>query len=485
MNYSNVPKFSGAAALLGGLIGFSGSSVAANFVGDGHDDLVVGAPGKAIGVGPRSGAAYLYRGYSSGVAATELIDQSGLDVNQLGDMFGAAFATGDFNGDGEDDLAIGAPGKALGPGQNAGAVFVYTGTGDGLRPLEVLDQSGLGLDEFGDRFGETLLAADFNDDGFCDLVVGAPGERFGPGLPAGVVYLFLGTENGLQPIQVIDQSGLGANEPGDRFGEALAAGDFDDDGFIELAIGAPGEAPGLEPRSGLVFIYEGGVAGLLPEQVLDQTDLGKNEDGDLFGAALTTGDFDGDGFTDLAVGAPGEAPGDDPRSGAVFIYRGSWTGLDSRQFIDQAPLASNEAGDEFGVALTSGDFNGDGRSDLAIGIPGKTLPGAPESGAVMVWRGDPNDLVPLQWITQAGMGADETGDRFGTALASANYLGDPKWDLAIGAPGEARYSAAPSGAVYLLEGIALGLEPVRAVGQSPFGATNDPGDMFGLALAGE
>jgi hypothetical protein len=485
MNTASIPQFLGLAALLAGLCLAAGTSEAANFVGDGYDDLIVGAPGEALGVGPRSGAAFIYRGYSFGVASHGIIDQSGLDINELGDEFGSAFAAGDFDGDGELDLAIGAPGEALGTGPRSGAVFVYTGTGVGLRPSLALDQSGLGLNEWGDRFGESMVAADFNGDGFDDLAVGAPGEGFGPARSVGAVYLFLGSPVGLLPIDMLDQSALGRNEAGDLFASALAAGDFDGDGRMDLAVGAPGEALGQQLAAGQVYLFRGTATGLAPQLTLDQTGLGSSEEGDLFGAALTSGDFDGDGYSDLAIGAPGKAPGavpgDRPRAGAVFIHRGSPSSLQPRQVLSQRDLDHDEVGDEFGFALSSGDYNGDGRDDLAVGAPGKNLPNAPDSGAVYVFRGDRSNLVPLQRITQVGMGEDERGDQFGAALASANYLGDYRSDLAIGAPGEARRNEAPSGAVYMLRGIALGLATVRMVDQSQLEA-NEPGDMFGAAL---
>lgn len=482
MNYANVPKFAliGATAVIG-LIGTSQVVHAANFTGDGRDDLVVGAPGKAIGIGPRSGAAFLYRGFSYGVSPTELIDQGGLDINQLGDKFGSSFAAGDFDGDGEDDLAIGAPGKGIGMSLRSGAVFVYSGSSGGLQPMKTLDQSKLGLNEWGDRFGETLVAADFNGDGFDDLAVAAPGEAYGPGKPTGVVYMFMGSKIGLLPIQVVDQGGLGINEPGDMFGTALSAGDYNNDGWMDLAVGAPGESPGADPQSGLVFIYAGSSSGLAPELTIDQSGLGANEDDDRFGMALTSADFNDDGFDDLAVGAPGEAPGTDPKSGAVFIYRGSSQSLKPRQVVSQAPFDHNESGDEFGAALSSGDYNGDGRDDLAVGVPGENLPLAPDAGAVLIFRGDPTNLVPLQLVTQVGLGADQPYDRFGSALSTGNYIGDDLHDLAIGAPGETRSSAIDSGSVYLMRGTRLGLTPARIVNQSSLG-TSEAKDMFGAAL---
>jgi hypothetical protein len=481
MKYHKLPIFIGAAAMLGGLLIHGELSLAANFVGDAHDDLVIGAPGKSPGASPRSGAAFLFAGGGYSVSPIALLDQGGLAINEAGDRFGTAFAAGDFDGDGLEDLAIGAPGKTTAGGQRSGAVFIFTGSAGGLRAADKLDQTGLGHNQLGDRFGETMIAADFNGDGFDDLVVGAPGETFGTGKPAGAVYLFIGSPTGLLPMMPIDQSGLGLNEPGDLFGAALSAGDYDGDGRADLAVGAPGEAQPGEKSSGVVFLFRGAATGLKPDRVLDQKGLGTNEEGDLFGFALTSGDFNNDGRDDLAVGAPGEAPGTDPQSGAVFVFRGSPTGLRPRQFLSQKDFGHNELGDEFGYALTAGDFNGDGRDDLAIGTPGKMVGTNPNAGSVMVFRGDPTNLVYLQTLTQTGTGANEADDRFGEALSSGNYVGDYRIDLAVGAPGETVGTQPPSGAVYLFRGFSQALTGVTSIDQTGL-ALDEPGDLFGVAL---
>jgi hypothetical protein len=480
MKYAFVPKFIGGAVLLGGVLGLAASGLAANFVGDGRDDLIVGAPGEAPGASPRSGVAYIFAGSGYGVTPTDYIDQGGLDINEPGDQFGSAFAAGDFDGDGDDDLAVGAPGEA--PGLvRSGAVFVFEGTAGGLRAYDRIDQTGLGKNEHGDRFGETMTAADFNGDGFDDLVVGAPGEDLGAGWPSGAAFLFLGSPNGLQPAEAIDQTELGVNEAGDMFAHALSAGDYDGDGKADLAVGAPGEAPGPDERSGVVFIFRGTSLGLAAHGVLEQAPLGVNEEDDQFGYALTTGDFNDDGRDDLAVGAPGEAPGTDPEAGIVFVFRGTAAGLKARQVISQKGFGYNEPGDRFGHALTAGDYNGDGRDDLAVGAPGKLVGAIPDAGTVFVFRGDRTNLVPLQALTQSGLGANEAYEEFGSELASGNYVGDFRADLAIGAPGEAPGSDSAVGGVYLFRGYSLGLATERFVDQSGIG-TDEPGDMFGAAL---
>ena len=472
-------KLGGAAALFTLSFFAGGAAFAGDFDGDGLDDLAIGAPQEVLGGNARSGAAFLFRGRVSGLTPVTVLDQgsSGLGANETGDEFGTSFAAGDFDGDGRDDLAIGAPGEAPGTGARSGVVFLFL---EGNIPDRVIDQTGLGANEAGDRFGQALVAGDFDGDGFDDLAVGAPGEAPGSDPKSGGVFLFLGSENGLVAHAFIDQSGLGMNELDDLFGSALSAGDFDADGRDDLAVGAPGEAPGTEPRSGAVFVFEGTDDGLAPKDVIVQGALGQNEHGDLFGSALASGDFDGDGQADLAVGAPGEAPGSDPRSGGVFVFRGP--ALQGERFLDQSGLGSNEAGDELGSALSSGDFNGDGRDDLAVGAPGEAPGAQPKSGAAFVFRGTAVGLVPDTFLVQSGLSTNQHGERFGAALASGDFNGDARDDLAIGAPGEGATAAAGPGGVFVFRGTAAGLSPEDLLDQSGLGA-NEPGDRFGAALS--
>jgi hypothetical protein len=198
----------------------------------------------------------------------------------------------------------------------------------------------------------------------------------------------------------VDQSGIGANENDDRFGFALSAGDFNNDGWDDLAVGAPGEAPGADPKSGFVFIFAGNISGLSPWSGLDQSGLGANENDDRFGFALSAGDFNNDGRDDLAVGAPGEAPGADPKSGWVFAFRGSSGGLTAWSAFGQGGLGENERDDRFGWAMTAEDFNGDGRDDLAVGAPGESPGSEPKSGYLFAFRGSASSLSPLRGLHQ-------------------------------------------------------------------------------------
>ncbi len=417
-----------------------------------------------------------------------------LGSNEKGDRFTQAMATGDFNHDGIDDIAIGAPGEAPGSYPKSGAVYIYIGTeSGGLRPWQSLLQSdlkpsgySLGVNEKDDRFGDSLAAGDFNRDGFDDLAIGAPGEAPGNDPKSGSVFLFKGGEDKLTAWISIEQQSLmangyalGYNESDDRFGMALSVGDYNHDFIDDLAVGAPGEAPGEDPKSGAVYIFTGSrSAGLVAFDALTQKDLDKNTRGDLFGSSLATGDFDGDRVDDLAVGAPSK-----DYAGAVFTFKGSNAGLEPWERLK----TFNVKNSQFGFSLASGDFNGDSKDDLAVGGRLSWRQGDPETvyGLVSLYRGSSqkNSLLPWKVLDQSGLGKNERFDNFGWSLVAADLNHDHIDDLAVGAPLESPGSDPQSGSVFLFEGKSgAGLSAWKGIDQAGFGL-NEKGDFFGGSLA--
>jgi hypothetical protein len=335
---------------------------------------------------------------------------------------------------------------------------------------------------------------DFNGDGYADLAIGAQGEDSGSRDNAGAVHVLYGSGTGLtaagDEYWTQDTPGVkgrthdGTDWSGDDFGAALASGDFDRDGYADLAIGVPGDRVGsTNVRGGAVNVLYGSSSGLTAagDQRWSQANLpGTPEKHDWFGRALAAGDFDGDGYWDLAIGVPWEQP-----TGQVQLLYGGPNGLTS---AGTAVLTRSSAGpptpaaaSPFGHALVAGDLNRDGRADLAVGAP------VEETGEVAVFYGSSSGVTSFgsQRWSQASPGIDDAivrGDRFGAALAVGDFDADGSGDLAVGVPNIALDAVV--GKVIVLRGSIGGVVAAgRRVWPSPVGGTDDWGPEFGFALA--
>jgi hypothetical protein len=442
------------------------------------------------------------------------------DSAEAFDHFGAALAAGDFNGDDFSDLAIGVPDE---PGADyTGAVHVLFGTADGLTASAARIDDQLWTYNNADfphdmdagtdtQFGAALVWGDFDGDTVGDLAVGMPGATgrcrvLPPGCTADagrVVILYGSSPDGLGTAghQVLAQGfptggnfidvGDTNDEANDRFGSVLAAGNFDNDRFDDLVIGVPREdleqflAPTLT-NAGMVHVAYGSANGISSRIAIFNQRIAQSagvsdapEAGNQLGRALAVGDFDGNGFDDLAIGTPFEDVGGASNAGTVYVlYSEATIGLRplTAEKWTQATSEIVETSDHFGKALTAGDFNADGRSDLAIGVPDENLPDSngisqADAGGVNIIYGSSSGLTDSgdQFFSQGNLGAGRTieaGDQFGASLTAWNFGrnqgGFPlpilrSADLAIGAPGEDLSNApgvnlADAGAVSVLYG---------------------------------
>ncbi|MDN3357329.1 FG-GAP repeat protein [Actinomadura sp. DC4] len=419
--------------------------------GDGVEDIVTSTTARMLpdyGRAPDVGGSVevIPGGSHLPGAMTSLISQDSPGVpgtSQAGDAFGFALATGDFDGDGLTDVAIGAPYKDVtDPAgvlqRDAGSVTVLYGTPDfpylESRGLSQIIQTASGLNaapEAGDRFGLSLSTGDYDADGYADLAIGTPYEDVGSLTDAGAFYVLYGSPtNGLTVTgaQNIDGSnaGVGTAEADDHFGWSLASGDVTGDGVDDLAFTTQNEAvSGVTGAQGAVIVYPGSAAGVT-ETGLSTVNVSSTNTLEHLDT-LTIGKFRGQANpADVVVHAGRAAGGPQADSGALVLLKGAADGISPTRVTtisqdtlvpDVSGLDRAEAGDEFGLSMAVGDLNHDGYADLATGAPGEDS----GRGAASVFYGGANGIFAsadffLNEATPGVGGTRKTEEYFGRAV---------------------------------------------------------------------
>ncbi|MEU6765245.1 FG-GAP-like repeat-containing protein [Streptomyces sp. NPDC046853] len=389
----------------------------------------------------------------------------------------AAPLTADFNGDGYEDLFVGLPNGTVDGKAKAGWVSVVFGAKSGEpRSVRRITQATVevpGTPEAGDRFGGSVVAAHVDDDQYADLVIGAPGEDIDDKADAGSVTVLYGTGDG---FAVANTAARGAKAK-DAYGISLAAADFTGDTDVDLAIGGKDQI----------------VANFNPLAARTEPVMGDRMGGRA--PVMTTGDFDDDGRPELAAAFYTQNQPYTQSHVQLFAYS-----KDEHKF-HLTWSSDNSAAN----ALAAGDFNGDGRDDLALGncreIADENIddPCGPEElaegGGIHIHYGKGDGLEwegqTLNQDTVGVPGVAEKGDDFGNALAAADIDGDGKDDLVAGAPGEAIGSKARAGSVTVLKGGTNGILDAGGAASaiayqqdsSDIPGVAEAGDLFGAALA--
>lgn len=392
---------------------FGGSlSVTGDFNGDGLADLVVGMPGYSNGAS-NEGAVYVYYGTVDGYPSTP--DYT-YETNTVYGFVGSSPIAADINGDGYDDLVVGAYNYSEATNYK-GAIMVFFGGPDGLstRPDQIVE----GESSYSFFGALVRRMGDLNGDGYEDVAVSASGQS-----SVGKIYIYFGSATGLNTTPAATLSG---SEMYGYYGNRMITGDVDGDGLYDLIVSTV--VSGSDPAR--ITIYKGTANGIdtTPIETLGQV---AGSSSDLFGDnMLLPGDIDGDGYPDLVVGSP-YYNGGSGNSGMMTIFYGSASGFLASGRI-QTVTAHSTDWSFFGGNLASGDFDNDGYADVVVGTSVYSNPissGQPWPGIVWILRGTADGLETTPMAVLKG----QTGslDQLGTSLAVSDINHDGVPDLFAG-----------------------------------------------------
>jgi hypothetical protein len=317
--------------------------------GDGHADLVVGAPGEDGSAGADAGGLTVLHGPA--LTRSAFVPDA---VAKAGARMGSTVAVGDFDADGRADVFSAGTGNGgawstalSGKGTQSGKLTTATGA------VSQLDSA----------------TGDFNRDGYADVALNHLDQA-----AVGRITWFKGSAAGLVKVSVLSVKG----------GRSIAAGDVDGNGYDDIAVGQPYTAESGAKAGGQVTVVPGTSTGFTTTGMRtvhqDTSGVpGSAESGDALGWSVSVGDRDLDGYADVLAGAPREditRSGNRADAGMVFLLPGSSTGLTGTGALgysqDTAGITgATEAGDRFGSAVVLQDLSGDGRADLAIGVEGE------------------------------------------------------------------------------------------------------------------
>jgi hypothetical protein len=373
------------------------------------------------------------------VASQSLTPSWAVNGWSAGGGYGSSVATaGDVNADGYSDILVGAPNDVGG-----GHVLLYLGSPAG--PVATSWTPG-GFDP-GSLFGASVACAgDVNGDGYDDVIIGDPGAWNNPPpddlCNGGQAYVYYGSAAGLPASPSVRLVGCnyasGANLD---FGRAVSgAGDMDKDGYDEVAVGAPGFS-----ITGTFMVFRGSSGGPLTGTALTPYSVAFG--GGRLGRSLALGgDMDGDGYSDLIVGAPGSYPVNTNKIGRCVVYFGGPGVLSYASRSTEIGSGFSQVNDGFGFAVASvGDIDGDGYLELLVGAPGRKA-GPDVVGRAMMFHG--SSTGPTQVVNWQMDG--EIGEGLGYSVTTAgDGDGDGFAEWAVGAPDNQNSGRRPSGRVLM------------------------------------
>ena len=404
--------------------GYFGNAVTFGDVnGDGYGDAVIGE----YRCGTDQGEAYIFYGSSSSIASRALFSSAcngsvcqTITGEAASNNFGKSVAAGDINGDGYDDVIVGAYYYNSGDGR----AYIYHGGASGINSGAAFSAAATDADTIitgsaSTSLGTAVTVGNFNTDDYADLVVSA---TYAGGTSNGQAYVFPGSSSGIvstaTPASAANSVITGPNTT--YFGDRLTSGDVNGDGYDDLI------ATSIYYNA--AYIFHGGIStGIsnvdFPSGGTANTALTREFANDYFGTSVACGDVNGDGIDDVVVGAYGYQNG--AYTGRAYLFQGDASGipdadLSSSISVNTGVFTGAAGSNYLGSSATISDFNGDGISDLGVGA---TSAGGSGQGGAYIFNGSSTDYTSNLSQDLSGSGSadtslvgENTGDQFGTAM---------------------------------------------------------------------
>jgi len=398
---------------------FGGSvSSAGDVNGDGFDDVIVGAPGWDGG-DPHEGAAFVFLGSAAGIVGSNpTTAHAWIESNQAFAQLGTVpqSRVGDVNGDGFDDIIVGAHfyddsfvDPVFGLLGVTGAAFVFNGSASGITGTDpTTSDAWITANQFSSDLGVFVSGAgDVNGDGFADVLVGVPGHGtpFPPNIPPnqrsgnyGAALVFHGGPAGIvgtgfddadSVLLPYEDTGLPLPTIYGSIGPVAGAGDVNGDGFDDVVCGGSEVSLFLGSVGGIV-----GTDLLAAQRIAPAGPFGFSVP--AFGVVAGAGDINGDGFADILASTPfrEKEPFTSSEEGVAYAFLGGPTGLSGTTTADaHATFWGANGGDWVGLSLAgAGDVDGDGFDDVLIGARAY-LGSLNSEGVVYLFRGRPSGMI--------------------------------------------------------------------------------------------